>query len=128
MKAGWQRPGRATGILRCTLRLPAIDEDRSLTSADSLQVVHRFINKHLTGLADSVLDNATFTISVEIRAPKRGARWHPICRWREGDSIDAVFMRAAAVVSSIPREPSHETQAQRGLVKSRSLLALPQKQ
>ena len=110
--------------VRTVVKSPSADRP---TRADSLQVVRRFINKHLAGLADSVQDDATFTISVEVRAPKHGARWHPICRWQGGDSIDAVFARAAAVVSSIPREPTHETQAHRGLVKSRSLLALPQK-
>ena len=127
MKAEWQRPGRATGMLRCTLRLPAIEEDLRRVSTGSLLMVRRFIDKHLAGLADSVLDNATFTISVEIRARNHGARWHPICRWREGDSVDAVFERAAAVVSAIPREPNHETQTYRGLVKSRALLGLPPK-
>jgi hypothetical protein len=114
-------------MVRCTLRLPAIDEDLRRTSADSLLVIRRFIDKHLAGVVDSSLENATFTISLEIRAPKHGARWRPICRWRDGDSIDAVIERAAAVVSAIPREPTHETQAYRGLVKSRALLALPQK-
>jgi hypothetical protein len=127
MKAGWQRPGWATGMLRCRLRLPAIDEDRSLWRTDSLLVVRRFIDKHLAGLVDSVLDNASFTISLEMRAPKHGARWRPICRWREGDSIDEAFERAASVVSSIPREPSPQTQAYRGQVKSRALLDIPEK-
>ena len=108
-------------MLRCTLRLPAIDEERSLTAA-WLPVVRRFINKQVAGLAASVLDTATFTISLEMRAPNHGARWRPICRWREGDSINEVFKRAATVISSIPREPEHNTQHHRGLVKSRALL------
>ena len=127
MKAEWQVPGRATGWLRCTLRLPAIEEDPQRIIVDSLLKVRRFIDKHLARLADSVLEGATFTISVEIRAPKHGARWRPICRWREGDSIDGVFERAAAVVASIPREPGHETQTYRGMVKSRALLGIPEK-
>ena len=127
MKAEWQVPGRATGLLRCTLRLPAIEKDLRRTTTDSLLVARRFIDKNLARAADSVLENATFTISLEIRAPKRGARWRPICRWREGDSIDAAFERAAAIVSSIPQEPSHEPQAYRGMLKSRALLGESQK-
>lgn len=109
MKAEWQVPGRATGLIRCTLRLPAIEKDLRRTITYSLREVRRFIDKHLARMADSVLENSTFTISLEMRAPKHGARWRPICRWREGDSIDAVFERAAAIVSSIPREPGHES-------------------
>src|SRR5262245_35923480 len=100
MKAGWQRPGRATGILRCTLRLPAIEKDPRGFTAGSLFVLRRFVDKQLAGLADSVLEDATFTISVEMRAPNHGARRRPICRWRQGDSVDAVFERAAAVFHS----------------------------
>jgi hypothetical protein len=127
MKAEWQVPGRATGMLRCTVRLPAIEKDPRRTSAESLLMVRRFIDKHLTELAGSVLENATFTISVEIRAPNHGVRWRPISRWREGDSIDALFERAATAVASIPREPSHQTQAYRGMSKSVELLGLTQK-
>jgi hypothetical protein len=125
MKASWQRPGRATGSLRCRLRLPAVDEVMDVQRASSLLEVRRFIDKNLSMLSQPAREGAVFTISVEWRAPKHGSRWRPICRWREGDSVSDVFERAAAVLSAISREPRHETAAYRGWVRSRALLGLP---
>ena len=104
MKAGWQRPGRATGMLRCRLRLPAIDEYRELPIATALQAVRRFIDRELKELAASVVEGASFTISAEMRAPNHGARWRPIRRWTQGSSVDEAFARAAAVIDAIPHE------------------------
>ena len=125
MKGNWQRPGRATGALRCRLRLPAVDEVLDLQRESSLLYVRRFIEKNLSVLTKPAREDAVFTISVEFRAPKHGVRWRPICRWREGDSIEKVFERATAVISAIPQEPRHETAAHRGLARSRALLGLP---
>jgi hypothetical protein len=124
MKADWQRPGRATGHVRCRLRLPAIEEDVEYQGRSVLQL-RRFLDKQLSGRAASAREGASLTISVEVRAPKHGSRWRPICRWREGDSVPAVLDRAVALISAIPREPGHDTAAYRGYIRSRSLLGLP---
>jgi hypothetical protein len=77
--------------------------------AFSILEVRRFIDKNLLVLAKPAREDAVFTISVEFSAPKHGSRWRPICRWREGDSIEEVFERAAAVFSAISREPGRRS-------------------
>ena len=123
MTAEWQRPGRATGQIRCRVRLPAIEDDAEYHGRSVLRL-RRFVDKQLSNRAGSTREGASLTISVELRAPNHGVRWRPICRWKEGDSIPAVLERAAALISAIPQEPTPETAAYRGLVRSRALLRL----
>src|SRR5262249_27610985 len=102
VKADWQTPGAATGELRCTLTLPAIDERRDFkeSSFDRIRVLLR---RYLPTAA-SAIDGATFVISAEVRAPKRGARWRPLARWRAPQAIEPVLERAARAFKDLPRE------------------------
>jgi hypothetical protein len=59
--------------------------------------------------ASSALEGATFVISAEIRAAKRGNRWRPIARWRSPESIDAALERAALIFRQLPMERPMES-------------------
>jgi hypothetical protein len=105
VKADWQTPGKATGLLRARLRLPAIDAESAFRDC-SIDKIRGFLRRQMP-TASSALEGATFVISAEIRAPKRGARWRPIARWRAGESIEAAMDRAALTFKDLPKEPGH---------------------
>jgi hypothetical protein len=104
MKASWQMPGKATGRVRCIVSLPSID-DRKEFSEVSIIRIRKLLGRYLP-TAGSALEGASFVISAEMRAPKRGARWRPIARWRAPDAIAPVLERAACVLDSLPKEPN----------------------
>ena len=102
MRAEWQRPGKATGRLRCLIDLPAIDLRQDLRHG-RFDAIRRFVRRYLP-VATEAQEDGSFVISAEIRAPKRGVRWRPIVRWRAGESVEAALDRAAARLRDLPRE------------------------
>jgi hypothetical protein len=102
MRAEWQIPGKATGRVKCTVSLPTI-EDHQVFRERSINRIRSLIRRLPTAL--SALEGASFVISAEIRAPKRGSRWRPIARWRAPDAMTPVFERAARVFDALPKEP-----------------------
>jgi hypothetical protein len=112
MKADWQTPGKATGRIRCTVTLPAIDERWKFAEL-SIKRIHSLLRRHLP-TALSALEDATLVVSAEMRAPSHGVRWRPIARWRAPDALAPVLERAGRLFESLPKEPSWRKRSENG--------------
>jgi hypothetical protein len=63
----------------------------------------RFVLRQMPKSA-AALEGGTFTISAEMRAPGRGVRWRVVCRWREGESVEAALDRASQAWERLSKE------------------------
>ena len=107
LPAEWQRAGSATGRIKCEVNLPASEtriDMRCTFTPHAFRDACRFIKRHLPSASGARAD-ASFIISAEIRAASGGGRWRVICRWREGESVDAAIQHATALWRQLPKEP-----------------------
>jgi hypothetical protein len=106
MKPEWRVPGRATGLLRLTLNLPALDTKNAweFKGEHALVKLRRVVQPELVGAAASAMEDGTATISAEVRAAQLSVRWRVIARWRAGESVEAMLDRTRAVFDAIEKE------------------------
>jgi hypothetical protein len=108
LKAEWRAPGRATGRLRLTVNLPALDTKNAweFKGEHALVKLRRVVQRELVGTAASAIEDATATISAEVRAARLSVRWKVLARCQAGESVDLALDRAAAVWKAILNEKS----------------------
>jgi hypothetical protein len=92
-----QQPGKATGRLICTLKVPSLDVNREDRFSENRQMsrVRRFVQNWLPE-TEVAREGASLTVSAEVRhRGNQGVRRLVLCRWRAGQSITEALERAA---------------------------------
>jgi hypothetical protein len=110
--------GKATGIVRCTIRLPLLDFeiDRRfyLRSKRSLTAVAKFVRQYLPK-AESALEGGSFSVFAEIRGKGLGVRWKRIGKWEAGEDAGLVLRRTTGVWEMLPQEKFERDDAEMDL-------------
>jgi hypothetical protein len=124
----WRIPGNATGTVRCTLQLPAIDFDTdrrfNLRSQRSISKVAAFLRRHLP-TAESARAGGSFAILAEIRSKGLGVRWKRLALWRADDEVDSALKQAARRWSELPREQFEKSEEELELTDAIARLRVP---
>ena len=101
----WRRVGRATGRLKCSVKLPAIEHavECRADGAKGFSKFAQFLRKHLP-TSETACEGATFTITAEVRASRLGVRWRSLSRWKSGQSVEAALSRGSGAFAALPIE------------------------
>jgi hypothetical protein len=103
----WRRPGKATGTLRCILRLPAIEVDINrqfrLRPARAISELASFLRRHVP-TAESAGVGGSIRIMAEIRSESLGVRWKRLAQWRPGDNLNSQLRLVNRLWAELPKE------------------------
>jgi hypothetical protein len=102
----WRQPGKATGIIRYRLALPANDYQltaRLRPPAKGLGIVATFARRQLA-VSEELRRGGSFTVDVEVRAANLGARWKRLVRWVPGEDLELLLRQAGTLWADWPKE------------------------
>jgi hypothetical protein len=102
------RPGKGTGWVRCTVKIPALDivTEKSFLlwrERDTLASVVHFIRSQLPE-TQAQAEGASFRVHAEIRATKLGRRWKKLSEWLDGEPLELAIQRANEAWRGLARE------------------------
>jgi hypothetical protein len=102
----WRQPGKATGIIRYRLVLPANDyllSARLRPPRKGLGIIASFARRQLA-ISEELRVDGSFTVDFEVRAANLGSRWKRLMRWLPGDNLELLLRQASKTWADLPKE------------------------
>lgn len=106
----WRQPGKATGLIRYRLVLPANDyllTTRLRPPGKGLGIIATFARRQLA-ISEELRIGGSFTIDFEVRAANLGSRWKRLLRWVPGENLELLLRQANKTWLDLPKEIHHD--------------------
>jgi len=102
----WRQPGKATGIIRYRLVLPANEYQltaRLRPPGKGLGIVATFARRQLA-ISEELQNGGSFTVDFQVRAANLGTRWKRFVRWVPGEDLELLLRQASTFWAGLPKE------------------------